>query len=153
MASLFMNQEDRTRAVEQLFGYTFEDPSLLHKALHLAGSGGSLDGNKSLAQVGDAVLRLALVSEGYEKGMAREHTSRIVDRVGGNDMLTSVGFLHKLDKLVYKNPSQLGGVPPKPMACTVEALLGAVYLDSSKSIDTVRQVMSVLGLVWPELAN
>jgi ribonuclease-3 len=35
------------------------------------------------------------------------------------------------------------------MAQTVEAILGAVYLDSKMDVQAVRAVMALLGLGWP----
>lgn len=70
-----------------------------------------------------------------------------------NLKLAEIGFAKGLDPLIYKNPSQVGAVSAKPMALTVEALLGAVFMDSGKSADAVRRVMAELGLAWPALPN
>lgn len=77
----------------------------------------------------------------------------LLDRVSGNQNIAKIGFEKGLDQFVYKNPSQYGNVSPGPMASTVEALLGAVFLDSGEDIDAVRRVMLVLGLSWPTAAN
>lgn len=69
---------------------------------------------------------------------------------------TGLGKLGKdigVDNLVYKNPSQRGDVSGKSRASTVEALLGAVFLDSGKSTDAVRGAMAELGLAWPAMPN
>jgi hypothetical protein len=49
-------------AVQAILDYTFDDPERLWSALHAAGSpdGGS-DGNRTMAMLGDAVLRLVLL--------------------------------------------------------------------------------------------
>lgn len=52
-----------------------------------------------------------------------------------------------LDAHVALNPGHVVGVSDKTLATTVEAILGAVYLDSTKNIDTVRQVMTRFGLM------
>lgn len=71
--------------------------------------------------------------------------SDIVQQVGSNANLDSIGRLHGLDALVCRNPSQGGYISPATMTATVEAILGAVYLDSG--IDDVSRVMQTLGLV------
>ena len=74
-----------------------------------------------------------------------ERASDIVGRVGSNANLDRVGRLYWLDDFICRNPSQAGYISPNTMAATVEAILGAVYLDGG--IDHVSQVMQTLGLV------
>lgn len=60
---------DHIRSVEKILGYEFDDPSRLEEALRLAGSGTRLpDGNKPMALIGDSVIKMILVTKGYEKG-------------------------------------------------------------------------------------
>ena len=68
-----------------------------------------------------------------------------MQQVGSNVNLDRTGRLYGLDVFVCRNPSQGADVPPVTMAATVEAILGAVYLDGG--IDNVSQVMQTLGLV------
>lgn len=156
--------------IEAIIGYTFDDPLKLWEALQAAGSGicsagdrRFADGNKRLAVVGDAILRLVLVEDWYKSLSVRgvspflsptvapasdtglERASDIVAHVASNDNLVRVGRLHWLDNFICGNPSQAGYIPPKTMADTVEAILGAVYLDGG--IQCVGQVMKTLGLV------
>lgn len=70
-----------------------------------------------------------------------------MQQVGSNVNLDRAGRRHGLDVFVCRNPSQRAGVSPATMATTVEAILGAVYLDGG--IDNVSQVMQTLGLVGP----
>jgi hypothetical protein len=59
--------------LEALLKYTFVDPDILWEALQAAGNGVAIigerqldnDGNKRLALVGDAMLRLALVNKWF----------------------------------------------------------------------------------------
>ena len=69
----------------------------------------------------------------------------IVQRVGSNANLDRVGRLHGLDAFVCRNPAQGAHVSPITMTATVEAILGAVYLDGG--IESVSEVMEILGLV------
>ena len=71
--------------------------------------------------------------------------SDIVQQVGSNANLDRVGRLHGLDAFICRNPAQGGYVSPATTTATVEATLGAVYLDSG--IENVSQVMQNLGLV------
>lgn len=69
MNRIAMNPIDRARAVEEILGFKFTELPYLDTALRLAGSGPR--DNKNLSQVGDSVLRLAFVTEGYKGGVHR----------------------------------------------------------------------------------
>ena len=66
--------------------------------------------------------------------------------VGSNSNLNRIGRQCRLDHCIKDNPSNHGLVPPGTMATTVEAILAAVYHDSDSNIDSVKRVMSGLGL-------
>lgn len=66
-----MDLAARTLEVEKILGYKFTDTLLIQEALQLAGFRPNSDGNKNLALVGDAVLRLVLVMDGYDRGQRR----------------------------------------------------------------------------------
>lgn len=68
-----------------------------------------------------------------------------MQEVGSNANLDRAGRLHGLDAFISRNPSQGRQISPVTMTATVEAILGAVYLDSG--IDRVSEVMETLGLV------
>lgn len=71
--------------------------------------------------------------------------------IGSNANLDKVGRTHGLDKLINKNPSdENASVGQITMATTVEAILGAVYIDSD--MKSVTAVMWNLGLI-PRLAR
>jgi ribonuclease-3 len=57
---------ERIRAVEGIINYEFHSKSLLAKALEAAGATMASQGNKRLALIGDAALRLVLYEFGYE---------------------------------------------------------------------------------------
>ena len=158
-----------TREVESIIDYNFIDPDILWEALQAAGSGNTSagtrrfpDGNKRLAVLGDTVLQLVLVRDWYDSTATRGipsflyftcllsdrgigRASAITQRVGSNANLDRIGRLYGLDDLVCPNPAQPGYISPNTMAATVEAILGAVYLDGG--ITSVSQVMQTLGLV------
>lgn len=59
-------RDEHIQAVEKIIKYKFKDHSLLHEALQAAGFL-TIEGNKGLALVGDSVLRLLIVLDGYAK--------------------------------------------------------------------------------------
>lgn len=67
-------------------------------------------------------------------------------RVCSNDNLATVGFNVGLDAHIMVNPGQLGAVSRKTMATTVEAVIGAIYLDSGKDIEAAKDAMVCIGL-------
>ena len=158
-----------TREVESIIGYNFTDPLKLWEAVQAAGSGNISagtrhfpDGNKRLAVLGDTILRLVLVKEWYDSTDARGisnllpftcllsdrgigRANEIMQRVGSNANLDRTGRLYELDDFICRNPAQPGHISPNTMADTVEAILGAVYLDGG--INSVSQVMQTLRLV------
>lgn len=146
------HMSNTTRQVEVIIAYTFTDPLILWEALQAAGStvrsAGTRrfpDGNKRLAVLGDTVLKLVLVGEWYDSPDARGRASDILQQVGSNANLDRVGRARGLDAHVCRNPSQGSYIAPVTMAATIEAILGAVYLDSN--INKVGEVMQTLGLV------
>lgn len=64
--------------------------------------------------------------------------------MGSNANLDRVGRENGLDCYINVNPSQVGVISPVTMTATVEAILGAVYLDGG--MDMVQHVMAKLGL-------
>ena len=70
---------------------------------------------------------------------------RMLSDVGSNTNLNTIGRTNGLDTLINKNPSELDDyVGPSTVATTVEAIIGAVYLDSD--MESVTGVMRNLGL-------
>jgi ribonuclease-3 len=51
-----------------------------------------------------------------------------------------------LDQHIILHPGHIGRVSDKTLATTIEAILGAVYLDTAKDMEAVSSVMTVLGL-------
>ena len=162
---------DRVQTAQLTIGHTLDNPTLVMEALvtpgvALPGLTTRMDGHKELALVGDAVLKLALTLDGYEAKRSRgeplitpiprkvcsssisDLISKTLQTKASNVNLALVGRRMGLDNLVIVNPSQAGMVSDKVMANTVEALIGAVYMDSN-SIDAVRPVLAAMGLDWP----
>ena len=74
-----------THDVERVIGHAFNDPLILWEALQAAGSSVRSagprrfpDGNKRLAILGDAVLKLVLVTRWYDSGDMRGSWSPVI---------------------------------------------------------------------------
>lgn len=63
-------------------------------------------------------------------------------------MLNLVGRQANLDKLVQKGITHVTAIGNQTMADTVEAIVGAVFIDSSHDEKSVKRVMQALSL-WP----
>ncbi|KAI4173984.1 MAG: hypothetical protein LQ346_008307 [Caloplaca aetnensis] len=137
--------------VQGIIGYVFNDPYLVVEAVTAAGSRTSsgnrqfADGNKRLAVLGDTVLQLALAQDWYDGNEPRGAFTKILQRVGSNSNISRVGLANNLDAFVLLAGAQ-STISPGTMAATVEALIGAVYLDSN-DMNTVKAVMQTLDLV------
>ncbi|KAI9739551.1 MAG: hypothetical protein M1834_006267 [Cirrosporium novae-zelandiae] len=147
-----MDQNSIISSVEVIIGYRFMDRSILWEALHAPGSlfpviGNHClaEGNKRLAIVGDAILRSALIETWYINGGAKVEADRKLQQIASNINLNLVGRNKGLDSFVQGNPSQGRVVAPRTMADTIEAVLGAVYLDGG--MIHAKEAMTVLGLI------
>jgi ribonuclease-3 len=61
-----------------------------------------------------------------------------------NEKLNQVALESGLVNWITKNPCQKGQVPQETAASTVEALVGAVYLDCGKDTSRVRKVLEAI---------
>ena len=68
--------------------------------------------------------------------------------MSSNHHLALIGSKAGLENLILINPSQ-ATVSTRVLAQTIEAILGAVYLDSKMDVQAVRAVMALLNLGWP----
>lgn len=80
----------------------------------------------------------------YLPEVAHEHMSRI----GSHEVLYECGRLIGLQDCISTNPSQRLEPPSRSMvAKAVQALVGAIWLDSQESMQDVRRVLQALGLL------
>ncbi|OBT56371.1 hypothetical protein VE04_03498 [Pseudogymnoascus sp. 24MN13] len=148
----FNNRTTLVTSGELLTGYMFLDSEILWEALQASGSDTAHmypEGNKRLAMIGDAALKLAILDALRSRNLPRGSMDSIVQRIVNNTNLERVGRRIHLEDLVNRNPSQQGDVPPRTVSDTLESILGAVHLDSGSDIGAVLLVMANLGL-WPE---
>ena len=73
----------------------------------------------------------------------------IINTAGSNDSLEALARRLGMDGSVTKNPCQKGQVPRTTLASTVEALIGAVWVDSKNNFDLVQAVIRALGVTEP----
>lgn len=64
-----------------------------------------------------------------------------------NQNLAQIGFSLGLDVYIQLNPSAQGVVPGRLMATTIEAIIGAVYLDCNKNITVIRLLVIRLRVI------
>ncbi|KAJ5063706.1 ribonuclease III domain-containing protein [Bipolaris maydis] len=128
--------------VETILQYHFSNSELLDEALLAAGAAasskdieGDVQGNKRLALLGDSVLQEVVLEPWYN---SEEST-------GGNTKLSQIAHRSGISSYITKNPSQEGQVPQETAASTIEALVGAIYLDSGKDISMVKKALKVIG--------
>ncbi|KAI9047765.1 hypothetical protein LZ554_008475 [Drepanopeziza brunnea f. sp. 'monogermtubi'] len=142
--------------LERMLGYVFKDPKLLQEALQSAGNGVTkigdnqiLDGNKRLAMLGDGILSTVILCNWYHRRDSTRCTgSRDMAQLACNRHLVQCGRNCGLEKYINKHRSFVDGkVPPVTMSAAVEALIGAVFLDSGKRHDAAELAMKGLGVI------
>ncbi|KAK4545520.1 hypothetical protein LTR36_002870 [Oleoguttula mirabilis] len=131
--------------VQRLAGYHFRNEDILMEAIDTTGQRIS-QSNQRLALLGDAVLQHALLDDWYPNGTPKGNGNAILSTVANNPNLAAVARRHGLDALVVTNPGHCGPLSTNTLATIVEALIGAVYLDSGKDLDTVKLALAGLEL-------
>ena len=124
-------------SLESRIGYSFKSQDLKLKALthkSLAGEKGNDFHNERLEFLGDAVFDLCvsdLLMEEYPEADEGELSKMRASLVNTNDLAESARSL-KLDWDLRLGASEVrdsGQLKPRLLACVLEALVGAVYLD------------------------
>ena len=77
------NVHDAVNDIQLRVGYDFQNPGPLLEALRAAGSGlnlsqshATIDGNKRLAQLGSAAMKMVVLGDWYNSGAARGNPSK-----------------------------------------------------------------------------
>ncbi|GAM38966.1 RNAse [Talaromyces pinophilus] len=149
MTSLRSSNDEAIQFIRGLTGYTPNDQSRLSEALQAAGYS-SQDGNKNLALPGDAVIKVHLIMQGLQRHQCRERINIVVSSIASNDNLGRRGFELGLEQYIQGNPAQRGEVSTRTMATTLEAIIGAIFIDSGFDYAVISNVMARLGLGWPQ---
>ncbi|PKY01684.1 putative RNAse III [Aspergillus campestris IBT 28561] len=142
-------KDRRLARAEGIISYYFSNPVVLREALQLADASHQI-GNRNLALLGNTVIHLILVQEGLRRRATRGQINKIISERSSNAYLAQQGFSNDLAECVFANQSQGSTIYPRPMASTVEAIIGAVFNDSTEELTTVKRVMETLGVSWPE---
>lgn len=135
-------------------GYVFAEADLLHQAFTHASfvneqTGAGLKDNERLEFLGDAVLDLAISQmlmeafEEAEEGDLSKLRAMLVDEAGLCRVALDLGLGGYVR--LGKGEAQSGGrEKPSILADTMEALLGALYLDAGfdKSLEIIRRLFS-----------
>jgi len=132
-----MREKRETAALEERIGYRFRDAGLLAEALrHASMLGENADANsyQRLEYLGDAVLALCVAELTYHRfpDAGEGELSKARSAVNNNRNLFRVGRAIGIPEALQTDPSvreKGGGVTPKMIADTVEAVTGAIFLD------------------------
>jgi ribonuclease-3 len=157
------------KKLEAILQYQFRDPSILEEALLADGAeptNSATDtrkhGNKHLALIGDALLRLVLIDDSIIAGASR---GILAARMGNNLANLPLAESHKicaaeasntalhkdqkvlgLSKFIKTAPAQQGQVYRVTGASTIEALIGAVWVDSQHDYKRVHHAVHNLNI-------
>ena len=125
--------DPRLDALQQRLGHRFGQPGLLTRAL--THRSGSLDHNERLEFLGDAVLNLAVSSLLYERfsGSDEGDLTRVRAHLVREDSLHRLALHLSLPDVLRLSDGELrggGAQRPSILADAVEAIIGAVFVDS-----------------------
>lgn len=146
--------DKKVKALQVVLNYKFNDDKHLLRALcnskstamfHCAYPHREEDSNARLAMIGDKALTLHLVETQYLAKATKGKMSDKVAAVASNDNLKKIGEDNELGDYLSADPIANGGVAPKTMTGTVQAIIGAAFLDGG--LDAAKTVIRSLGLV------
>ncbi|KAI0120741.1 hypothetical protein BJ170DRAFT_646590 [Xylariales sp. AK1849] len=133
--------------------YTFTGTGHLLEALRAPGSGFNgphnhhgTEGYRRLAQLGESLVRVAIIEESYARGLDRGMTNMAIQRMP--EHLLTCGKSMQLDGCINQNPSQQGERPsPKMVTQCMQALLAAVYFDCEQDMRRFKEVLLGINLL------
>ncbi|EED23813.1 RNAse III, putative [Talaromyces stipitatus ATCC 10500] len=141
MASLHSHRKDAVQAIQEITGYTFNDQSLLSEAVEAADFRNK-DGNKDLALPGGAILKVFIIMEGRQRHQNRK-------TIASNANLAKKAVELGLKDYIQNNPAQGNLISQGPLATAMEAIIGAIYIDSDRDYSVLSEVITRMGLGWP----
>ncbi|RMZ09610.1 hypothetical protein D0860_04154 [Hortaea werneckii] len=131
--------------IQDLSGYRFRDENILLDAIDTTGLRVQ-QSNQRLALLGDSILKFIILDDWYPTGTPKGAGNDHVSRIGSNANLAAAARLHGIEACVFTHPGHRGPVSQATLSTTVEAIIGAVYLDSENDLNAVRAFMKALGL-------
>jgi ribonuclease III len=139
--------DERLEALQSRLGHRFGDPGLLVRALTHRSFGA--DHNERLEFLGDAVLNLAVSALLYERfaGSDEGDLTRVRAHLVREDSLHRAALALGLPEVLRLSEGEArggGALRPSILADAVEALIGAIFLDSGLAA-AARLVASLFG--------
>ena len=129
----------RLAALERRLGHEFQEPALLRQALlHRSylneNPGEALDSNERLEFIGDAILNMVVSRRLYDDypGAGEGWLTEVRSRLVRNDTLALLAEQYDLGRYLVLGrgvEAQNGRTRPAILGRTLEAVIGAVYLD------------------------
>ncbi|KAI0141253.1 ribonuclease III domain-containing protein [Xylariaceae sp. FL1272] len=132
-----------------LIGYHFANEALLQQALRVAGAPRALrEGNKPLANVGDTVIHTVISVDCYHEGLTIGATTQRIQTLANNARFAQLCDNSGLAGCIFNNPAQFNMVSDKTKATTLEAVVGAVFIDAGiRGFQEARRAMLALGII------
>ncbi|KAF3171125.1 hypothetical protein TWF788_010011 [Orbilia oligospora] len=135
--------------IQNVIGYVFKSNTLVEEALESTGHArlvsGKGDGHRRLALLGDKVLGLVQIDQWYGTQQTRDNvTNRRLQECADQLGITSEILVAPEQAYLHLQGGQIGRVTS---ASAVEALLGAVWLDSNRDFEQVKKVVCKLGIM------
>ncbi|KAK5696996.1 hypothetical protein LTR17_024121 [Elasticomyces elasticus] len=140
--------------VERLARYRFRSQSHLREALYMREIDQSdICSNRRLAVVGNAVLKQVLVEDWFPSGESTGEATRVICRIASNANLAIVARNSGINRFLAITRSRGQELSGSTLARTMEAIIGAVYLDSGKSMTMARNAVHGFGLASTTVDN
>ena len=131
--TVFSSDKELVNYIRTITGYTPDKVKLYKQVFtHRSLYGDAKENNERLELLGDSVLDMLVAEYLYKKypyreeGFITELRSKIVNRKSLNEIGTKLGLIEKI-KL---NKKAMNSVPKDVAGNTLEALIGAMYLDA-----------------------
>ncbi|MFY9750610.1 MAG: ribonuclease III domain-containing protein [Methanoregula sp.] len=157
-----MEKKDDVQAIERIIGYHFFERQHLIRALtHPAYANELIQQNRicltqeAYSTLGDAVLKTSLILFLMEKGLQEKGAiTRTKEQLEDNISLAKIGRRMKIKRFIRLGRGEKDlwkSGEEKILADTMEAIIGAIFLDSDACLGVVRQCIGA----WfePELAQ
>ncbi|KAK5061532.1 hypothetical protein LTR84_008076 [Exophiala bonariae] len=132
--------EAKVANCEEIINHRFTNQLLCLEALQASGHVLTWKGkfirvhkNDRMAVLGDTVAKSNICRLWFSTGRSKGQWTQVEQALLGNANLTAVGFRNNLDRCVILNQGTTA-ISDKTMATTVEAILGAVFIDGGADV-------------------
>ncbi|EFR01941.1 hypothetical protein MGYG_04942 [Nannizzia gypsea CBS 118893] len=140
----------RAKAMEDLLGYHFKNRVLALHALNLPGRFTSIPCHTGLAQLGKAAMELLVITDGYYRGLEQDKISTIMTLLLDSSKLADIAAKKGVGRCMIGNRSG-DNLLPLYMARTIQALFGAILVDSNGDTSKLSDAMRALKLLPPRV--